>query len=156
VSRPRAAPPCESTGAGQVHPHDAALLSGRAGQPARSPVSRRAHRAPRLPRRSQLRFRGRGVKAIAASAAVACLLAGCGSVAMFKAYEGPERLREEGVLSTQFRDDVFSVADGVIVSIDGANLQKPAYAARVLAGAHWFGVLSTVRQASLKRQQFCA
>jgi len=105
------------------------------------------------------RLRGRGLKAVALSAAAACLLAGCtalGTAGMFKAYDGAERPAEEGVLNTMLRDDTFSVSEGVVISVDGTPLPNPHYGARFLAGNHWVGVLNSVRQGSQKREQFCA
>jgi hypothetical protein len=91
--------------------------------------------------------------------AAACLLAGCsglGTVGAIKAYDGPERPGEEALLNTQLREDTFSVSEGLIVSVDGTSLPKPVYGARLLSGTHWIGVLSTVRQGSVKREQYCA
>jgi hypothetical protein len=98
------------------------------------------------------------VRAAAALAAVAWLAAcsSLGDAGAIKAYEGPERRAEEGLLNTHLRDDVFSVSEGVIVSVDGTPLAKPVFGARFLAGSHWIGVLSSVRHAGQKREQFCA
>jgi hypothetical protein len=99
------------------------------------------------------------VRAAAVLAAAAWLLAGCsslGDAGAIKAYEGPERRAEEGLLNTQLRQDVFSVSDGAVVTVDGVALAKPAYGVRLLAGDHWIGVMSSVRHAGQKREQFCA
>jgi len=91
--------------------------------------------------------------------AAAAWLGACGAigrVGTVKAYEGPERPAEEGLLSTQLRADEFQVAEGTIISVDGVTLAKPAHGARLLAGPHWVGVISSVRQGSLRREQFCA
>ena len=95
------------------------------------------------------------MRALALSLA-ACVLAGCSSLNATKLYEGPERRGEEGIVSTQLRGDTFSVTEGVITSVDGVTLPKPVYGARLLAGTHWLGVFNSTRQASLKREQFCA
>ena len=99
------------------------------------------------------------MRAVASLAAAACLLAGCtslGTAGMFKAYEGADRPGEEGLLNTMLRDDVFTVSEGAVTSVDGKPLPTPHYGARLLAGNHWIGVRSSVRQASQKRDQFCA
>jgi hypothetical protein len=102
---------------------------------------------------------GRGPRHAFLCLAAAAALGGCASldrVGTVKAYDGPERPAEEGLLSTQLRDEVFQVAEGTIISVDGVPFAKPAHGARMLAGTHWVGVVSSVRQGSLRRDQFCA
>ena len=99
------------------------------------------------------------MRAVASLAAAACLLAGCtslGTAGMYRAYDGAERLADEAILNTMLREDVFTVSEGVVVSVDGKPLPTPHYGARLLSGNHWVGVLTSVRQASQKRDQFCA
>ena len=76
---------------------------------------------------------------------------------MIKAYDGPERPDGQvATLQTERKGEPFAVPDVEIVAVDGVNYKRPHYAARMVPGTHWIGILSTVRISSQKREQFCA
>ena len=92
-----------------------------------------------------------------AALCLAAAAAGCASVGAIKAYDGPERPDDQvATLRTELQDEAFAVSDTEIVAVDGVNYKRPHYAAQMLPGTHWVGILSTVRLSSQKREQFCA
>jgi hypothetical protein len=92
----------------------------------------------------------------AATLALALAVGGCGSIGPIKAYDGPERSDDEvGVLQTQLQEGAFSINENAVTVVDGVQLKRRGYAARVLPGMHWFGIETTFR-ATQSHTQFCA
>ena len=92
-----------------------------------------------------------------AALCAAVVTAGCASFGVIKAYDGPERPDDQvATLQTELKEEAFAVSDVEIVAVDGVNYKRPHYAARMLPGMHWVGVIATVRVASQKLPQFCA
>ncbi len=88
---------------------------------------------------------------------VALVAAGCGSVGVIKAYEGAKRPADQlAAVRTEFRSEVFSVADTEIVAVDGVNYKRPHYEAQMLPGKHWIGIADALSVGRRKREQFCA
>ena len=88
---------------------------------------------------------------------VALAAAGCASVGVIKAYEGPGRSADQlATVRTEFRSEVSTVADTEIVAIDGVNYKRPHYEAQMLPGKHWIGIADSISVGKRKREQFCA
>jgi len=88
---------------------------------------------------------------------VALVTAGCGSVGAIKAYEGPGRSADRlATVRTEFRSEVFTVADTEIVAVDGVNYKRHHYEAQMLPGTHWIGIADSISVGKRKREQFCA
>jgi hypothetical protein len=88
---------------------------------------------------------------------VALAAAGCASVGVIKAYDGPRRSGEQlASVRTELRDEVFTVADTQIVAVDGVNYKRSQYVAQMLPGKHWIAIADSISVGKRKREQFCA
>lgn len=63
---------------------------------------------------------------------------------------------ETAIVTTELRNETFSVVDNRITSVDGKRFERPVYAARVPPGARTVGTQSTLRVSKQVRQQYCA
>jgi hypothetical protein len=84
-------------------------------------------------------------------------LGGCAAVEPIKAYEGPERRKEElAIVESAFERDWVTVSDVRIAAVDGVGYPGTKYQARMLPGQHRVIVKHTSEVGSHKQEQFCA